>query len=141
MKFTDMVEQGELTIVRQFRFDYAHHLPNYEGKCCNTHGHTGIGEVEVRRGVLCKYKYPGMVMDFHELDQIIKENIIEVLDHKYLNTDIDDFVDVSPTAENIALWIAHKLYPLLGSGLVRVKFSETPDSWAEFLIYEDNWKR
>ena len=36
-----------ITVTKQFSFCYGHHLPGYEGKCCEQHGHNSTLEVEV----------------------------------------------------------------------------------------------
>ena len=118
-----------LTVTKRFTFDYAHELPDYNGKCRNLHGHTGILEVEVTKQgkVLSLESYSGMVIDFSVLKQIVEEEVIGILDHSYLN---DVLWDV-PTAENIARWVWDRLERRFGEGLVRVRVYETPDSYAE----------
>lgn len=49
-----------------------------------------------------------MVIDFTELKAIVKENVLDILDHAYINDIIEQ-----PTAENIAVWIWNKLYTKL----------------------------
>ena len=75
-----------------------------------------------------------MIMDFGDLKTIIQEQIVDVLDHKYLNEDIAHFKDINPTAENIVEWIVCQLGPTFEEGLARIRFYETPTSYAE-------WKR
>jgi len=65
-----------------------------------------------------------MVINFSDLSRIVKENVIEVLDHKYLN----DFI-VLPTCENILTDIWNILKPKL-SGLEELKLYETPTAYA-----------
>lgn len=70
------------------KFDAAHFLPEYEGKCKNLHGHTWTVEIWIK-----KYLSPedSMVVDFTYIKQVIDE-----FDHKCLN----DFI-YNPTAENL----------------------------------------
>lgn len=87
-------------IVKKFKFDAAHNLVSYKGKCENLHGHTYLLVVVIEG-------YPdneGMIMDFVELKNIVNEEIISILDHSYINEIISQ-----PTAENIAIWIWDRL--------------------------------
>ncbi|MCS7202299.1 MAG: 6-carboxytetrahydropterin synthase QueD [Dictyoglomus sp.] len=87
-------------IIKKFKFDSAHNLISYKGKCEKLHGHT-YELVVIVEG------YPdeeGMVIDFVELKEIVKREVINILDHSYLNEIISQ-----PTAENIAIWIWDKL--------------------------------
>ena len=89
-----------LYISREFTFDAAHKIVDYQGKCENLHGHTYKLIVTVQG----ELKRDGMVLDFSILKKIVEENIISVLDHKYLNELFD-----KPTTEIIAQWIFDKL--------------------------------
>ena len=89
-----------LYISREFTFDAAHKIVDYQGKCENLHGHTYKLIVTVQG----ELKRDGMVLDFSILKKIVEENIISVLDHKYLNELFEQ-----PTTEIIAQWIFDKL--------------------------------
>ena len=99
-----------MIITKEFRFEAAHRLPLYKGNCSKLHGHSYRLEVAVS-GKLKK----GMVLDFRELDLIVKEKVISILDHSYLNDTIEN-----PTAENIVKWIWTKLKPSLNLHLLRL---------------------
>lgn len=90
----------KLEVYREVQFSSAHRLRNYRGKCENIHGHNWRVRLFVTRKEL---DATGFVMDFKVLDAILKE-IMELLDHKDLNS-LDEFAEVNPTAENIALLI------------------------------------
>jgi 6-pyruvoyltetrahydropterin/6-carboxytetrahydropterin synthase len=126
----------ELSVVKIFDFCYAHHLPEYQGKCANIHGHNCQLHVEVNTNIKPKCAYEGMIIDFNELKEIINKEIIDELDHKYLNEDVAHFKNINPTAENMVIWIVSKLEPIFGNGLARVRFYETPTSYAEWVNYE-----
>lgn len=81
---------------REFKFDAAHNLINYHGKCEKLHGHT------YRLAVTLKGEpdSEGMVFDFVELKKIVEELVLSRLDHAYINDVIPQ-----PTAEYIAAWI------------------------------------
>lgn len=84
-------------ISKKFKFDAAHKLPNYDGKCKNLHGHSWEFEV-VLEGIV--NEKTGMIIDFNILKQIVDGNVVQILDHSYLNDIISN-----PTAENILYWI------------------------------------
>ena len=115
-----------MRVCKIFRFDAAHYLPEYEGKCRQLHGHSWTLEVEVEGPV----GEGGMVVDFAELKQLVDEKVIRHLDHRLVN----DVISVQ-TAENILLWVWEQLD---GFGppwcLARLRLYETPDSFAEVKI-------
>ncbi len=81
---------------KEFSFDAAHNLVEYHGKCERLHGHTYKIAVTLR-GTPDR---EGMILDFCELSSLVKEKVVQKLDHSYLNDIIPQ-----PTAEYIALWI------------------------------------
>ena len=81
---------------KEFTFDAAHNLVRYHGKCEALHGQTYRVAV-VLEGTPDE---EGMIMDFTELSDIVKERVVSRLDHAYINDVIEQ-----PTAENIARWI------------------------------------
>lgn len=81
---------------KEFSFDAAHNLVEYHGKCERLHGHTYKIAVTLKGTPDSE----GMILDFCELSSLVKEKVIETLDHRYLNDIIPQ-----PTAEYIALWI------------------------------------
>ena len=83
-------------ISKDFKFDAAHNLVHYHGKCEKLHGHTYRLRV-VLEGMPDS---EGMIIDFIELKQIVKDKVISRLDHAYINDIIPQ-----PSAENIAVWI------------------------------------
>lgn len=85
-----------VTICREYEFDAAHQLQWHEGACRRLHGHTYRLEVEVS-GPLDER---GVVMDFAELDAVVRSQVLAIVDHQFLNEIIEN-----PTAERIAEWI------------------------------------
>jgi 6-pyruvoyltetrahydropterin/6-carboxytetrahydropterin synthase len=68
----------------------------------------------------------GYLIDLKVLKAIIQERIIEPLDHKNLNTDVDFLDGVVPTAENIAVAVWNRLVGHIPSGrLYEVRIHET----------------
>ena len=87
----------------QTSFSSAHRLLNYKGKCENLHGHNWKVEVYARGENLDS---SNILIDFKLLKKEVNE-IIEYLDHKYLN-DLEEFKDKSPSSEFIAKYIYKK---------------------------------
>ena len=83
-------------ISKDFKFDAAHNLVHYHGKCEKLHGHT----YRLRVVLEGTPDSEGMIIDFIELKQIVKDKVISRLDHAYINDIIPQ-----PSAENIAVWI------------------------------------
>ena len=120
-----------MRVCKMFRFDAAHYLPNYEGKCKNLHGHTWTLEVEVSSDKLIQLgSEAGMVVDFGKLKEAVNREVISELDHTLLNDTIEN-----PTCENLLEWIWKALFPWSihegGVVLERLRLYETPDSFAE----------
>lgn len=143
-----------ISVTKIFEFCYGHRLPKHKGKCRNQHGHNAILEIEigwdhasvsdvdnysmVANPAFLENVYPGMVMDFSDLKDIVNEKIIDVLDHQYLN-DVIPEVYFPPTAENMARWIWDQLIPAFGKYLRRIRIHETPDSYAEIRISDASY--
>lgn len=107
-----------MLITKEFTFDAAHKLLNYKGPCSNLHGHTYRLQITISGAV----KKNGVVMDFSDLKKVVEERVLAKLDHVYLNNVIHQ-----PTAENIAVWIWHRLEKYLP--LYEIKLWETPTSF------------
>lgn len=110
-------------ITKEFTFESAHYLNEYEGECANLHGHTYKLLVTVKGTV----NEIGMVMDFKELKEIVKNEVINRLDHKCLN----HVVPFNPTAENLAMWIYDILSERINCDryyVKKVELYETPTS-------------
>ncbi len=118
-------------VSKEFTFDAAHHLHNYEGKCKNLHGHT-------YRAILGISGYTderGLMIDFGDIKEIWKQKIEIYLDHRYLN---ETLPPMNTTAENIVVWIYEKLAEALhgetqynGARVEFIRLYETPTSYAE----------
>lgn len=116
-----------LTITKRFEFCYGHRLPGYDGRCANFHGHNSVVEVEVAGRD--KESYTTMVMDFGKLKKIVNP-LLDELDHQDITM---KFQGSPPTAETICRWLSLRIKEALPQGvnLVRVRVTETPNSWAE----------
>ncbi|MCD6327378.1 6-carboxytetrahydropterin synthase QueD [bacterium] len=88
----------ELTVKSSFAA--AHRLRDYEGKCEHLHGHNWVVEITVESSVLNSI---GLALDFKDLKEAL-ESVLTKLDHDNLN-DINPFINLNPSSENIAHWI------------------------------------
>ena len=98
------------------RFAAAHQLRMVARKCENLHGHNWKIEVCVRGNDLDR---GGVVMDFGVIKAHLRD-IIQLLDHRFLN-ELEWFDEQRPpSSENIARFIAERLAERLGDGPVTV---------------------
>ena len=108
-----MAERYTLKIITDFAS--AHTLRDYPGACARMHGHNWKVEVEVTASELDAI---GMGIDFRVIKQAARD-IAERLDHRYLN-DLEPFVQINPTAENIAAYFHQELSAQLNNDSIRV---------------------
>ncbi|MBN1157952.1 MAG: 6-carboxytetrahydropterin synthase [Bacteroidales bacterium] len=132
----------KVTVCRKSHFNAAHRLcndawddsknENVFGACNNPnyHGHNYdlvvklTGEVDPDTGY---------VFDMKKLKDIIKHYVIKRYDHKNLNLDVDDFKNVNPTAENIAVSIWNILRSQIDSRFsIQVILYETERNFVEY---------
>lgn len=140
-----------IKITKQFSFEMAHALRNYDGLCRNIHGHSYKMDITLAGQPLHDESSPknGMVMDFGDLKRLVNEEIISLLDHALvLNNKTDEklvgmlkqnfekivVVDFQPTTENLLNFIADKLKAKLPNrvSLTCVRLRETDTSYAEW---------
>jgi 6-pyruvoyltetrahydropterin/6-carboxytetrahydropterin synthase len=124
-----------MIVTARLTFSAAHrlHNPNRDpewnrrtyGKCDNPrgHGHNYALEVSVRGRIDPE---TGMVIDLKRLKDIMRERIIDRVDHTSLNEDVDFLVGVIPTAENLARSFWQQLVGAISNGeLYEVVLEET----------------
>ena len=102
------------------------------GKCNNPagHGHNYVLEVTVAGEI---DPDTGYVVDLKLLKDVIRERVMDVMDHKNLNVDVDCLAGVIPTAENIARAIWRQLEPAIPAGrLHRIVLRETENNTVEY---------
>ena len=112
-------------------FSEAENLAVY-GKCNNPHGHghNYTLEVTVKGNV---DQRSGFVVDLKELKEIMNREVIDAMDHRFLNKEVADFKDQIPTTENLAISIWRRLEPKLNlAELHRVRVYETPDLFVDY---------
>ena len=112
-------------ISKEFSFDAAHHLLGLppEHPCSRVHGHTYTVIIELAS---IKLNEVGFVVDYRKLS-IVKDFIDSALDHK----DLNDFLPMNPTAENIAKYL-YDLFKERIPQLSSVSVKETPKTIAKY---------
>jgi len=145
-----------IRVTKEFPFEMAHVLWNYDGPCRNVHGHSYRLFVTITGTPVDDLSNPknGMVIDFTDLKTIVKKEIVSVFDHavvvssRYEKEKRDMFtklfgntviVDYQPTCENLVSDFAEKIARHLPAGvkLHSLKLFETATSFAEWYS-EDN---
>ncbi len=78
-----MHNKSLIRVTKEFKFEMAHALKGYDGLCKNIHGHSYELLVTVAGYPISDEKSPklGMVMDFGDLKNIVKETIVSKFDH------------------------------------------------------------
>ncbi len=132
----------KVAVFRKEHFNAAHRLNNPEwsadrneevfGKCNNPnwHGHNYdlivklVGEPDPNTGY---------VYDMKILSDLIKENVLDRFDHKNLNLDTEEFKNVNPSAENIAIAIYNILREKIDQKLdLQIRLYETERNFVEY---------
>ena len=131
-------------ITRRETFNAAHKLRRDDwseeknqkvfGKCSNQnwHGHNFELFVTVK-GI--PNKDTGFVLNLKKLGDIIKETVIEKIDHKNINLDVDFMKDKMSSTENLAIGIWEELEGYIGDEggeLVKIKLVETQNNFVEY---------
>ena len=124
-----------MIVSARLTFSAAHrlHNPNRDAdwnrqtydKCDNPrgHGHNYTLEVSVKGKIDPE---TGMVIDLKRLKDIMRDRVVDRVDHTNLNEDVDFLRDVIPTAENLARAFWEQLAPAIPNGeLYEVFLQET----------------
>ena len=132
----------KVTVSRKEHFNAAHRLHNPKwseeknkavfGKCNNPnyHGHNYNLIVKVRGEVDPE---TGYVIDAKILKDLIRKEVTERFDHQNLNLDVEDFRNLNPTAENIAIVTWNRLRPHIDPDFeLTVVLYETERNFVEF---------
>ena len=138
-----------MTISKDIKFDCAHMLSNYKGKCANLHGHTYHGTVTIEGDVDPE---TGMLLDYNTV-----KDAVDVFDHAIIfsateernpaETELYDWacrhemrkvelVYGKSTAEALARDIADMFIVQSTVRSVQVKLSETDGSWTVVEAYK-----
>ena len=149
---------SSIRITKQFSFETGHALYGYDGKCKNVHGHSYKLDVTVIGTPISNasnVKF-GMVIDFGDLKNIVKEEIVNVFDHATVfnkNTPHIELakvrkdrghyvllVDYQPTSEMMVIDFAFKIKKRLPENikLHSLKLQETATSYAEWYASDND---
>ena len=102
------------------------------GKCNNPNGHGHNYEIEVTVAG-DPPRETGMVIDLKKLADILEAEIIEKVDHKHMNEDVDFMSGCIPTAENMAIAFWKILESKIPEGkLFSIKLSESGNNYVEY---------
>lgn len=129
-----------LTRRAEFSASHYYHNPKWSdeenrrvfGKCNNPqgHGHNYTLEVTVKGEV---DPATGMVLNLRDLKKLLEAEVLEAMDHRFLNSEVPAFASAIPTTENIAIEIWRRLAPKIAAGkLHRVRIYETQDLYADY---------
>ena len=129
-------------VTRRAEFSASHYYHNPDlspeenrrifGKLNNPHGHghnyalevTVAGDLNARTG---------MVMDVKDLKNVIESEVMEAMDHRFLNEEVPAFKSAIPTTENIAIEIWRRLAGKIVAGrLYRVRLYENPELFVDY---------
>lgn len=145
-----------IRVTKEFRFEMAHALYGYDGPCKNIHGHSYRLSISIIGKINHEKNHPkdGMVLDFTDLKEIVKTNIIDKFDHTLVlnansphkelvknNSVLEKIilVDYQPTCENLLVDFVKRINVHLPTDmkLHHLCLSETSTSYAEWYA-EDN---
>lgn len=137
-----MQKRKTVYITRKVHFNAAHKLynPNWTeaqneeffGKCSNKyyHGHNFDMYVTVK-GIA--NTETGMVMDLKHLKDIINRYVVDKLDHKNINMDVDFMQGKIASIENLVVEIWEQLEPHITDGQLHcIKLYETERQFVEY---------
>ncbi len=132
-----------MVLTRRVRFSAAHryYRPEWSeelnrerfGPCANPHGHghNYLLEVSVEGPV---DPLTGFSVDLPALDRVLREEVVERLDHQHLNHAVPEFAPgaLVPTTENILVLLWKRIEPRLeGARLVKMRLHENDEFYVE----------
>lgn len=152
------INKHNIRVTKKFTFDMAHALFGYDGPCKNIHGHTYTLSVTLIGTVINNELNPknGMVIDFSDFKNLVKENVIDVFDHSLvlnsnsphanlndlkINFDKINYVPYQPSCENLLIDFLNRISSnITGEITVKsIKLEETPTSYAEWHLEDNNY--
>jgi 6-pyruvoyltetrahydropterin/6-carboxytetrahydropterin synthase len=131
-------------ITRRETFNAAHRLfrPEWDdrknlevfGKCSNPlwHGHNYVLYVTVGGEV---DPVTGFVANLKELSRLVRERVIQKLDHANINLEVDFMQDRLASTENLAIGIWEQLEEAvnqMGAKLHKIRLEETENNFVEY---------
>lgn len=140
--FDDMTNAPQVTITRRMMFNAAHRVHNPAlsdaentalfGKCNNPnwHGHNYTLDVSVTGSIDDK---TGYVIDLSQVKAIVQREIIEKVDHRNFNLEVDFMRGIIPTTENIVVAMWRVLAPAMAPAkLTKLVLWETQNNYVEY---------
>lgn len=147
----------QIRVTKEFTFETGHALYGYDGKCRNVHGHSyKLSVTVIGRPIQDKEHVKlGMVIDFGDLKQIVKEEVVDPFDHATvfngnsphteLASELESrghkviLADYQPTSENMVIDFAAKISKRLPDNLKlhSLRLRETNTAYAEWFA-DDN---
>ena len=135
----------EALFTREVRFSAAHryYRPEWSeernrstfGPCANPHGHGHFYRLEVTVGGAVA-EDTGFAVDLAALDAILKREVVDVLDHQFINHVVPEFGPGAriPTTENLLVWMWPRVAGALSAGarLHRMLLREDDGLYAEY---------
>ena len=132
-----------MKVAKEFKWEMGHRLPKHFGNCKNIHGHSYKMIVEFEG----KLKRDEMVIDFYDIDRIVKP-LVEKLDHAFMvnkdDKEVIEFLDkikskkfvvgFNSTVENICKFILEEIKKFIlpqNISSVAVRVYETNEDYAE----------
>ncbi|OFX28529.1 MAG: 6-carboxytetrahydropterin synthase QueD [Bacteroidetes bacterium GWA2_32_17] len=147
---------AQVRVTKEFKFEMAHALWNYDGLCKNIHGHSYILYVTVLGEPIAdnNNKKLGMVIDFGDLKKIVNQVIVTDMDHSLVVSEKSNYTPLfetgqmferhhilpyQPTCENMVVDFAERIKKLLPESvkLHSIRLYETATSYAEWNV-DDN---
>ncbi len=97
----------------------------------NGHGHNYTLEVSLDGS---PDPVTGMIFDLKALKDLLNQEVVDPMDHRFLNYEVKPFDKVVPTVENVAIEIWHRLAPHFGGNvrLKNVRLFETEDLYVDY---------
>ncbi len=131
-----------VTVTRLLRFNAAHRVHNPElseeensrlfGRCNNPnwHGHNYTLEVSVSGEIDPR---TGYVMDLGTLKRVVEDAVVQHVDHRNMNLDVQFMRDVIPTSENIVVRFWSLIEPIVAPArLTRLRLWETENNYVDY---------
>ena len=145
-----------IRVTKEFSFEMAHVLQNYDGPCRNIHGHSYRLFVTLAGSPVTEKGHPknGMVIDFSDIRKIVGKEIVDHFDHSVaLSSDFEEaklnalkemfenirILGYQPTCENLVADFAARISAKLPGGvrLYSLKLYETATSYAEWFASDN----
>ncbi|MGM0666661.1 MAG: 6-pyruvoyl trahydropterin synthase family protein [Bacteroidota bacterium] len=147
---------SKIRVTKEFGFETAHALWNYDGPCRNVHGHSYKLFVTLKGEPIDDPGNPknGMVIDFGDLKKLVNREVVKIFDHSVVISRRVEreklealekmfgnvlLVDYQPTCENLVTDIAGRIKAKLPANIClhSLRLYETATSYAEWFA-DDN---